>query len=349
MREQQERKPDVRLAAPPPESKRLPQDEPTCFRIQEIALRGEEAGRFGWVLDALAGPDADDSPLRKCLGTTGIDLVLQRAQEAVQARGFVTTRVLAQPQELASGTLALTVIPGRIHAIRFADNTGQRATIWNTVPAHPGDILNLKDIEQALENFKRVPTAQADIKIEPAQGAGPGQSDLVISHSQAMPFRLSLSADDSGTKSTGKYQGAVTLSYDNWWTASDLFYLTVNHDLGGGDEGKRGTRGATVHYSIPFGYWMLAGTLSRNSYSQTVAGASQDYTYAGTSRNAEVKLSRLMYRDSVRKTTASLKAFQRLIDGNFVTLHHIGQDSRGPLAEASTKYHGVGKSGQDYS
>jgi|GEM_PF-6120738 len=34
-------------------------------------------------------------------------------------------------------------------------------------------------------------------------------------------------------------------------------------------------------------------------------------------------------------------------DGNFATLHHLGQDARGPLAEASTRYHGVGKPGQD--
>jgi hypothetical protein len=37
----------------------------------------------------------------------------------------------------------------------------------------------------------------------------------------------------------------------------------------------------------------------------------------------------------------------QLPDGNFATLHHIGQDARGPLAEANTSYHGVGKPGQD--
>jgi RHS repeat-associated protein len=37
----------------------------------------------------------------------------------------------------------------------------------------------------------------------------------------------------------------------------------------------------------------------------------------------------------------------QLEDGNFATLHHLGQDSRGPLVEASTRYHGVGKPGQD--
>ncbi|MPQ31927.1 hypothetical protein E4V42_10850 [Clostridium estertheticum] len=37
----------------------------------------------------------------------------------------------------------------------------------------------------------------------------------------------------------------------------------------------------------------------------------------------------------------------QLSDGNFSTLHHTGQDSRGAIAEASTRYHGVGKYGQD--
>jgi len=36
-----------------------------------------------------------------------------------------------------------------------------------------------------------------------------------------------------------------------------------------------------------------------------------------------------------------------LSDGNYLTLHHFGQDRRGPLAEASTRYHGIGKYGQE--
>ena len=37
----------------------------------------------------------------------------------------------------------------------------------------------------------------------------------------------------------------------------------------------------------------------------------------------------------------------QLADGSFATLHHVGQKATGPLVEASTRYHGVGKSGQD--
>jgi len=54
--------------------------------------------------------------------------------------------------------------------------------------------------------------------------------------------------------------------------------------------------------------------------------------------------------DFIGKTNAeaAAKGFApQLADDSFSTLHHIGQDARGPLAEASTRYHGVGKSGQD--
>lgn len=234
---------------------------------------------------------------------------MDRLQNALIAQGYVTSRVLAPAQNLQTGQLTLQLLPGRIQEVRWAQGSGQRGSRWNTVPMARGDVLNLRDIEQALENYKRVPTAEADIDIQPAQE--PGFSDVVIRHEQAMPFRLSASMDDSGTRSTGQLQGSLTFSYDNWWTLSDLFYLTVQGELGAKDPGPRGTYGRTVHYSVPWGYNLLSVTLSQNRYHQTVAGANADVLYSGTSANSEVKLSRIVQRDAAGKTTVSLKGFQR--------------------------------------
>ena len=286
------------------QSARLPESETPCFDIRDIVLKSE-VRTFDWAL--LAANPPEDPAVGRCLGSAGINLVMQRIQNAIIARGFVTTRVLAEAQDLHSGTLTLTVLPGRIRTIRFNDDSGARANAWNALPAKPGDVLNLRDIEQALENFKRVPTAEADIQIVP--GDQPGESDLVIAWKQTFPFRISLSVNDGGSKSTGKYQSSATVSADDLLTLNDLFYVSFNHDLGGGDKGERGTRGHTVHYSLPFGYWLLSATTSTNRYHQTVAGASQDYLYSGTSENDELKLSRVLYRDAVNKTTASLRGY----------------------------------------
>ncbi|MDR7378433.1 hemolysin activation/secretion protein [Rhodoferax ferrireducens] len=323
-RERLQPSPDVRLPSPPASADlRLPIGEAPCFVLQDITLRGDLSERFGWILEALNGPQHDDSPHQRCLGAQGIALLVQRAQQALVDRGYVTSRVLTEPQDFKSGHLALTLLPGRIHAIRFAPGTVGRATALNAVPAKVGDILNLRDVEQALENFKRLPSAEADIQIEPAEA--PGSSDLVIRWQQALPFRLSLTADDGGSQGTGKNQGSITLSYDHWWTLNDLFYITYNRNLDGalghsalrghaaGDatDGAHGTQGHTVHYSVPWGYWLLGLTHSQNRYYQSVAGANQSIVYSGSSSNAELKLSRLVYRDQARKTTVSVRAFQR--------------------------------------
>ena len=317
LRQQQEQTPDVRLqpSSGQGETDGLPDDETPCFRIDHIQLTGEFAAHFHWALASAerSGSGVSDPALHRCLGTRGINLVMRRIQNAIIARGFITTRVLAEPQDLSSGTLRLALIPGRIHTIRFASETEARATQWNALPASPRDLLNLRDIEQGLENFKRVPTAEAEIQIIPAEGddARPGESDLVIAWKQRFPLRGNLSVDDAGTKTTGKYLGSATLSWDHALTLNDLLYFSFNHDLGGGDPGDRRTLGGVAHYSVPVGYWLLGLTASQSRYHQSVAGTSQTYLYSGESANGNVKLSRLIYRDAVRKTTVSLGGWAR--------------------------------------
>ena len=314
-RAQQERSADVKLttASTAPVGL-LPTNESPCFKIQLVTLDAGLDPEPKDLLEAIGKTSSGvmDSPIGRCIGAQGVQIVIDRLQNELIARGYVTSRVLAKPQSLQNGTLALELLFGKINRVQWAPPApGQmhRASEWNTLPMGQGDLLNLRDIEQALENFKRVPTAEADIQIVPANE--PGYSDLRIQHSQPFPFRLSLSADDSGTRNTGKYQGSTTLSYDNWWTLSDLFYVTLNQDLGGKDPGARGNKGHTVHYSVPWGYSLLSFNTNSSQYHQTVAGVNQDYVYAGTSETTDIKLSRIIDRTAVGKTTLSIKGFQR--------------------------------------
>jgi hemolysin activation/secretion protein len=313
LREQLERGADVRMPLPElPVAGRLPGDEQPCFRIDALALQG--ADPFPWLADAATGPEADDSPIGRCLGTQGINTVLARLQQALVARGWITSRVLAAPQDLATGQLQLTVVPGRIAAIRGATGA-TTAGLRSAVPAAPGDLLNLRDIEQGLENLKRLPTVEADIRIEPAQGegAGPGDSDLVIDVRRAPralgPLRLAMGLDDSGTRATGRLQANATLAWDGPLGLNDLAYLNLQRGVF--NPQGRGTGGATLHYSIPFGDWLLGTTASRNRYHQRVAGLQQDYVYAGTSRNIQAQITRLLHRDQRHKTSLTLGAFRR--------------------------------------
>lgn len=207
--------------------------ESVCFEIKQFVLQGDEAERFRFALRKIT--HGQYNLIGRCIGAKGLEQALNLVQNEVITKGYVTSRLLFPAQNVASGKIYIQVIPGRIDQLRLSEGTSDEITLWNALPLQAGDVLNIRDIEQGLENFKRVPTVDIDFSIQPAQhNTAPGYSDVILSWQQKRPYRLNLTVDDSGSDSTGKYQGSATLSLDHLFQMNDLFYASYNHDLGGG-------------------------------------------------------------------------------------------------------------------
>ncbi|MBF0786237.1 ShlB/FhaC/HecB family hemolysin secretion/activation protein [Muribacter muris] len=311
----------------------LPDNESPCYPIHRIVLTdylsadSTSLSQFQWAL--LQAFKDLKLTLPHCLGGEGLGVLMKQTQNNIIEKGYVTTRVVAEEQDLRSGTLVLTVIPGKIGQTIVADSSNvprfTRLQSWTGLTFSRGEVLNVREIEQSLENLKRVPTVEANIEILPSETGAVGESDLKISYQQALPFRFNLSLDDSGSRSTGKYQGSATLSIDNIFSANDLFYTSFTHSLKSGedDAGRRASKNLTFYYSIPFGYWTLSANQSYSRYHQEVFAAfDNSYIYAGESNNSKLTLAYLLYRDAVRKTTVSGSVWSRqsknFIDGEEV-------------------------------
>lgn len=294
--------PDVRLdkETAPAETVEI-LDETPCFTIHTIRLEGRYLDRFSWLREYL-------SPyIGRCIGREGINRIIKGLTSRLIERGYVTTRIGIPEQDIAGGVLRLMLIPGVISDIRFDDEN-----IWGTwktaFPARRGDLLNLRDIEQGLEQMKRVPYQDVDIQIKP--GERPGESDLILSVQRQKPWRIALSLDDSGSRATGRLQTAATLSWDNPFGANDLFSFTWSHDAAT-KNWMRGTAGESLYYSVPFGYWTVSGQGSVYDYHQTVQGAVETLRYSGTSRSAEVVVQRLVWRSRTSKTGIQFRLDKR--------------------------------------
>ena len=311
--------------------------ESPCFPIHTVTLTGDAAGRFQFALKKALKETGFQSG--QYLGAQGINRIMVAAQNAVIGRGYTTTRILAAPQDLNSGTLELTVLPGKVRSVRTDTSHNDQtraariAAFQNEIPLKGGDILNLRRIEQGLENLKRVPTAEADIQIVPADA--PDESDIIVAWRQRLlPYRLSLGVDDSGSKTTGKYQGSLTFSADNPFGLSDLFYLSYGRHLGHTDahtdsEGKKtagGTQSYAFHYSVPAGNWLWSWNHNYYRYHQAVAGINEVYDYNGKSRGSDIGFTRLLYRDARRKSHIGFKLWQKenqsFIDDAEVEVQH---------------------------
>lgn len=300
------------LSTSPPTAQNIDPASIPCFDINHIYLTGELSEKFNFALTPYTM--GKSSLIGSCLSVNDINQLVTDVQNRIIEKGYVTTRVLVQNQNLKSGNLYLTLIPGRIDQITavdikasrpiYIDNSGNPANFAPAMPMRSGDLLNVRDIEQALENFKRVPTADADFSIVPSRRiSAPGYSDIQVKWQQDKRWRLSATVDDSGQDSTGVYQGNVTLSLDNPTWHNDLLYLSYNHNLDGGGDGEdNGSWGYNLGYVLPIDNMQLTLTHSGYNYDQTVAGANQDYVYSGESYNTEALVSHLVHRDSHSKT-----------------------------------------------
>ena len=298
-----------------------------CFDINHIYLTGELSENFTFALTPFTM--GKSSLLGSCLSVNDINRLVTDVQNRIIEKGYVTTRVLVENQNLKSGNLFLMLIPGHIDQITaidvnasqrpvYIDNSGNPANFAPAMPMKSGDLLNVRDIEQALENFKRVPTADADFSIAPSSRMStPGYSDIQVKWQQDRRWRLSASIDDSGQDSTGIYQGNVTLSLDNPTWHNDLLYLSYNHDLDGGNEDSDGSWGYNVGYVLPIDNTQLTLTHSGYNYDQTIAGVNQDYVYSGESYNTEALISHLVHRDNHSKTYLKVGGFAKQ-QNNFI-------------------------------
>lgn len=280
---------------------RFPQETP-CFPIDSVELIDMDSMPKWLRLQYLA-----NKAQNHCLGNEGINMLMSALQNRMIDSGFVTSRILAPEQDLTSGKLQLLVLPGKVKHIVKTEESDSYLTLFNTVPLSEGGLLDLRDIEQGLENLQRIPTAQAEINLIP--GEEPGESDVVVSWKQDKFWRLGASFDDSGTVGTGRYQGGLTLYVDNPLSIGDMFYVSGGHDSKGSN--RKGSRNYTVNYSVPFGYWSLSTTASGSNYHQTVAGANYPYLYSGRSRNLNLRLSRQLYRNATQKTAAFVEVMRR--------------------------------------
>ncbi|MGK8207061.1 ShlB/FhaC/HecB family hemolysin secretion/activation protein [Burkholderia cenocepacia] len=290
----------------------LPLDTP-CFPIEAVALEGNTSGWLARFLQPVVG---------QCVGKTALRQIQHAANNALIERGYVTSRVLVPTQSLQAGTLTLHVVPGRISDVR-ADGP---AIGWlrTALPTSTGALLNQRDIDQGLENLRRL-QSQSDAVVDIAPGAHPGDSDIVLHPGTGKCWHAVIGADNAGLDSTGKYELSGSLTLDSPLHLYDQLQIagTTNANFGASDKGNQSV---SANYSVPIGYAMLTLNASRSRYKQTAAGFGEPIEYSGVQSSLQAGLSGVIYRNAHARTALHGNLFRKIsrnaIDGMDIPVQH---------------------------
>ncbi|WYX52231.1 ShlB/FhaC/HecB family hemolysin secretion/activation protein [Achromobacter xylosoxidans] len=275
----------------------LPTESP-CFTVAKVAWDGPAP--------SATMRRASEGVLGQCVGGQGLQALQAHLMARLIDRGLITARVLVPEQSLAGGTLTLRYVPGRISGVKSDGAPGW----WRTaLPTWPGGEVNQRDLDQALENIRRL-AGQADASIDVAPGPELGDSDIIIKPGTGKRWHAYVGGDNAGMESTGKNQVNAGLTLDSPLFLYDQLSVSWNSnaDLRNNDAGSRA---ASVNYSIPFGYWTLFAGASKSRYRQTVAGFEEPIVYGGTSKQIEAGVSVVPYRGASYKGTAMLKFLRK--------------------------------------
>lgn len=292
--EQQRRdqRPDIRFDLPAAEvspDAAVPAEE-FCFQLDHMRLEGEVPAGLGWLQDELRSWQG------RCLGQQGLAQLLKSLNGSLLARGFVTSRLAFPEQDLKSGTLVLHIFPGYLNQIRLPqDYRGS----WRTAfPARQGDVLNLRDLEQGLEQMKRLASQEVQMQIKPSEKEG--YSDVEVTVATTRPWSLSVTLDDSGGDATGKNQWSAQAGWDNPFGLQDQIQIGLNQSADYDD--TQGTRSHNVYYGLPWGYWLIEASYNRFDYHQQVEGAVLDFMSSGDGYDVQLDVTRTVLRDNRVKT-----------------------------------------------
>lgn len=291
----------------------VPEQEP-AFDIKQIELKGNTL-----LSDSVVG-DLTQPFIGRRLGTQRINLLMRRITDQFVKRGYITTRVYLGEQNLASGKLVLNVVVGTIEAVTlngqaFAPQPAPQATNGGLLtdagtrwvfPDHPGQALNLTDLEQGVDQLNRLRRNQAEMQIQP--GASAGGSVININNKPGDIFYYNVGLDNYGSDTTGIVRLKAGVEADNLIGLQESLSLSFI--------GTTESNALVASMAVPWGYNVFSYTLSRSEYQNLVGDTA---LVNGDSRGHTFGFNRILSRAQDGKTaldvTLSLWDSGRSING----------------------------------
>ncbi|KXO87395.1 hemolysin activator protein [Acinetobacter venetianus] len=293
-------------------------EETPCFPIKQVTLsiknnldQQYQVDDFSYLIKTLN--NHKKGIIGKCIGTQSLQNLVRYSQNELMKRGMITSQITALPQDLNTGLLELQLELGRLHRIIRANEQPSKLELNSALPFKENDVLNLRQLDQGLENLKRTTNRTLDIQIIPAsteeQTELNGYSDLLIKAEPLKKLNFNIGVDDSGSETTGKYIGNIGIGLNSPFHLNDAFNLNFSHSLD--DFKKNMNQNYFISYQVPIHNYELNASFNQSEYDQYVAGYNSPILYSGKTQQSNLTLSHLLSRGSHYKTSLYGKAYHK--------------------------------------
>ncbi len=283
-----------------PSSTTLPAPDGPCFVISRIVLDGAT------VMPEIAEKGLTAPWRNQCLDMAALNDLTHAVSDWYISRGYITSRAFLTEQDLTHGTLHIAVLEGKLQQIQL-EGVPER-TLKMAFPGRVGKILNLRDIEQGMEQLNRV--RQTPVQIEILPGDRQGYSIVNLTAAPEFPLTGSLSFDNSGQKSTGTGQLSAVLVGNNLLGIADKWFISGGRSSN--FSSSKDAQNFAAGVSVPYGYGLLDYSYSWNNYLSTIDNNGYHWRSTGDTETHRLNGSWVLFRNGDIKTSAAVGLTHRI-------------------------------------
>ncbi|MBB4441967.1 MULTISPECIES: ShlB/FhaC/HecB family hemolysin secretion/activation protein [Rhizobium] len=271
-----------------------------CFDITRVEIDGAN------LLSAQEVGKVTAPYGNRCVGLAEINAVLRDVTHLYIDHGYVTSRAYVPQQDIAkTRILRLLVVEGTLSDIylngRKVAGSGSLATAF---PGLIGRVVNIRDIEQGLDQMNRLQANDAKSAMLP--GPKDGTSILNIENRPGRPWHVSLGNNNLGQESTGFSRSSASLGFDDLLDINDQWSFSYEHtgpDYPWSNDGRGYGNSYSGSVSVPYGYSTVSLNGSWYQYESAVEGNFSTLETSGNSGQAGVGVDRVVLRDKDSITT----------------------------------------------
>ena len=271
-----------------------------CFTTSRIDIEGASQ------LSPKAARKLTAPWVNQCLDIARLTALTNAISDWYISRGFITSRAFLTEQDLSSGVLRITVLEGKLQEIRLEGVPSR--TLKMTFPGLEGKILNLRDIEQGMEQLNRV--RQTPVEIEILPGSQQGFSIVNLTAAPESPLTGSVSFDNSGQKSTGTGQLSGALFANNPFGLADKWFISGGRSSD--FSSSKDAQNVAAGVSIPYGYGLFDYNYSWSNYLSTIDNNGYAWRSTGDSETHRLTGTWGLFRNGDIKTAAALGLTHRI-------------------------------------
>ncbi|MDR1160406.1 MAG: hypothetical protein LBK69_07260, partial [Syntrophomonadaceae bacterium] len=230
--------------------------EEGCLDLQKINISGVKKLNIKKI----------QKKARKAAGACVRKETLQQIQNDIQQayidKGYIAARVYFDFHNIGQKQLNIVVEEGLLEDIILLNpktkepqkGAGAALQKFTAFPFTRGRILDLRSLEQGVEQMNKLSSSRAVMDVRPGKNEG---GSIVMIDNEPLPRNsISISYDNNGTKTTGVSRINASYSRDNLFSLNENIYINASTTIGD-DPGTRYSRSFVAAYTMPFGYFTL--------------------------------------------------------------------------------------------